>query len=378
MRRMMILVLTMGLVMTLAPSAAVAQETELPVSGPASVALLTPATAPVPAGNAAWIVLNWAATRGDAWNFRLTATATSGATVGYPENTVDHSSLMSNDTLSNGEVDFTALYIDVPASAVGPVDLDLTVSYDTATGPQSSSLRLGVPILGFDGEALAATTDDLGSMDEGATKWVEFWFTGLAPVVGDVQLTVTEPGDFGVVYPQDGSFSSLYYQSQLSSGQSDVARVRLDSTGVAPGSYQIGVRTEYVAGGEVHSIDGAAVLVVTESINRDAGQLVVSNRSDRSSPYVLDGATISGGSVYVFVDTPSEDIATVKFTMDGRFVKTEYAAPYDLFGTYSNGQAAPLETRRNSGDHTVTAEVRFSDGSTQTVSADFTINRGRR
>jgi hypothetical protein len=371
MRRIIVLLLAMALIATLAP-AAVAQESEAP-AGPASVVLLTPATAPVQAGNAAWVLLNWAATGGDAWNFRLNATATSGASVAYPTNTVDHSSLMSNDILSNGEVDFTALHIDVPAAAVGPVDLNLSLSYDTAAGPQSIDVQLDVPIVTFDGDALASTSDDLGAIDRNSTKWVDFWFTGLAPVVGDIHLTVTDPGAFGVVYPQDGTFSSLYYQSQLASGESDVARIRLDATGVEPGTYKIGVRTDYVVGGQMQSIDHSAVVVVGADINRDAGRLVVGDNPNRKDPFVLDAASIRGGKIYVFLDTSSEDIATVEFSMDGRFIKTEYAAPYDLLGTQSNGKAPALDTRGMSGEHTITAEVRFSDGSTETVSATFTV-----
>jgi len=125
------------------------------------------------------------------------------------------------------------------------------------------------------------------------------------------------------------------------------------------------------------AIDGSSTVVVTEAINRDAGRIVASNSRNRANPYLLDGAEISAANLYVFLETSSGDIATVAFRMDGRFVKTEYVAPYDLYGTYSNGQAPPLRTRRYRGEHTITAEVRFSDGSTETVSAEFTIGNGR-
>lgn len=371
MRRTLTLVVAIALVAATTP-AAFAQDIE---TGPATVSLLTPATAPVQSGNAAWVLLNWAATGGDAWNFRLTATAANGATVDYPTNTADHSSLMSNDILSNGEVDFTALYVAVPASAVGPVDLSLNLTYDTADGQQSASAVLDVPIVGFDGDALVSTTDDLGTIDGGATAWVDFWYTALAPVVGDIRLTVTDPGAFGVVYPQDGASSSLYYQSLLASGESDVARIRLDAAGVAPGTYEIGVRTDYVVGGQAQSMDHRAVVSVGAAVDRDAGRLVVANNPNRNNPFVLDGATISRGRIYVFLDADPAAIESVTFSLDGRVVKTETAAPYDLLGTQRSGKAPALNTRRMVGDHTVTAEVRFVDGTTETVSASFTVIR---
>lgn len=386
MRRFFVLLLVMGLLMTQAP-AAFAQEAETgdsgvgdtalvePVAGRTSVALLTPATAPVQTGKQAWIVLNWAATGGDAWDFRLTATGSNGVSVGYPENTVDHSSLMENDRLSNGELDYTALYVTVPASMVGAADLLLTVSYQTAAGSGSQTISIDLPTVGVEGAGLAHTSDDLGTMDQDTTKWVDFWYTGIAPVVGDVQMTVVNAEDFGVTYPQEGTYSSLYYQSQLAGGESDVARVRLDATGVKPGTYVIEVRTQFVAGGETIVIEGKATIVVAEAINRDAGRIVLSENRDRSNPYLLDGAIINVSSIYVFLDTSSSDIANVVFSMDGRRVKTEYASPYDLYGTYSNGQTPPLLTGRIPGDHTITAVVRFSDGTTKTVSAAFTVGR---
>ncbi len=386
MRRFFVLLLVMGLLVAQAPAAfaqeakpgdAVVGDAEVvqPVSGRTSVALLTPATAPVQTGQEAWIVLNWAATGGDAWDFRLTATGTNGVSVDYPENTVDHSSLMENDRLSNGELDYTALFVAVPASMIGQADLILNVTYQTAAGPGSQTILIDLPTVGVDGAGLEHTSDDLGTMDAGTTKWVDFWYTGVAPVVGDVQMTIVNAGDFGVTYPQEGPFSSLYYQSQLAGGESDVARVRLDADGVAPGRYTIEVRTQFVVGGETKVIDGKATIVVAEAINRDAGRIVLSENRDRSNPYLLDGATINAPRIYVFLDTPSSDIANVVFSLDGRRVKTEYAAPYDLYGTYSNGQTPPLRTNRIPGDHTITAEVRFSDGTTKTVSAAFTVGR---
>ncbi|MGH8982660.1 MAG: BACON domain-containing protein, partial [Acidimicrobiia bacterium] len=108
-----------------------------------------------------------------------------------------------------------------------------------------------------------------------------------------------------------------------------------------------------------------------------AYELVVSSSPDRSDAVGLAGETVSG-NVYVFV-APEEGVSEVAFHLDdsdrsGAPVQVERSAPYDFAGTNGDGTAAPFDTASlPDGSHEVTAEVERSDGSSEVVSASFTV-----
>ena len=64
-------------------------------------------------------------------------------------------------------------------------------------------------------------------------------------------------------------------------------------------------------------------------------------------------------------------IRSVAFSFDGRAVRTEAAAAYDLGGTASDGSGQAY--RVGTGSHTVQAVVTRRDGTTATVTAPFTV-----
>ena len=104
----------------------------------------------------------------------------------------------------------------------------------------------------------------------------------------------------------------------------------------------------------------------------DTYTLKWSESADRSSAADLEGAAVST-PLHVFV-TPESDVASVEFSVDGAPVRTERVAPYDLGGTADGGDSQPFATGSlGDGRHTVSAEIRFPSGQTQTTSASFTL-----
>jgi hypothetical protein len=101
-----------------------------------------------------------------------------------------------------------------------------------------------------------------------------------------------------------------------------------------------------------------------------------SSSADRSNPAPLDGAELVG-PVYAFLDIEGA-VAEVRFWIDdpsrtGGPSQVERNAPFDVAGG-SLSDSKPL--RLSDGDHSVTAEVRFDDGSTVVTTASFTVSSG--
>jgi hypothetical protein len=93
--------------------------------------------------------------------------------------------------------------------------------------------------------------------------------------------------------------------------------------------------------------------------------LYVSNSPDRSSAAVLAGPL--DGVVYIF-DSGVQPGESVKYFLDGNYVRTEMRSPYDLMGTNSDTTAAPLDaTTLPDGDHSVSATVVTPDGTTDRI-----------
>ncbi len=104
--------------------------------------------------------------------------------------------------------------------------------------------------------------------------------------------------------------------------------------------------------------------------------LAVSDSPDRTEARPLHGATLRERA-YVFVtpQRPLAPVAQVDFYLDGRPVKTELEAPYDLLGSSDDGATAtPLDTLvLADGDHVIVAEVLFRDGAALRVGARFEV-----
>jgi hypothetical protein len=95
---------------------------------------------------------------------------------------------------------------------------------------------------------------------------------------------------------------------------------------------------------------------------------------DRSAAQPLDGATLPGRETFIFVGpTTAVADASVYMFRNGRLIRVESAAPYDLGGTARNGDARPFTlTGLRRGTHTITVEFRLPGGVTITQRASFT------
>jgi len=97
-----------------------------------------------------------------------------------------------------------------------------------------------------------------------------------------------------------------------------------------------------------------------------------SSEPDRNPSSELDRATVSG-RIYAFVPD-AEDIAEVRFLLDGELRQTDTAAPWDLAGGTS-AAASPLDTRYlTNGTHDILAEATLASGGTVAVQAGFVVN----
>lgn len=210
------------------------------------VVRLTDATAPITGGTSAWVTVNWTAQNGEATNFQVTAKAANGVTVGYPTNTGDHSSLYWDATLSDSEIDYTALYVSVP-SGVSGAEVNLSVSYDWDGRPRTETMAIRVPVVDYDGTPLESLTTDLGEVEADSQNWLELWYTAPGPIVEDVSAVV-DGAQFAVTYPGMADSTGLAGDSILASGEKDVARFRLDTTGAGSGAHTLEVSVTYTVG----------------------------------------------------------------------------------------------------------------------------------
>jgi hypothetical protein len=109
-------------------------------------------------------------------------------------------------------------------------------------------------------------------------------------------------------------------------------------------------------------------------------RLVVSLNPDRSNAVRLDGSTVKG-KIYVFVRN-SNGLDKVDFYLDGSWrteppVRTDTNPPFDFAGTAAEGTALPYDTTKLAdGSHTISAVLRWSNGSTSSRRGNFTVANG--
>ena len=229
----------------------------------AEVSLKTKKTAAIVEGDTAWVALSWTAKEGDATNFRIVAEVrTRGATVSYPENTGDHSSLMDNDTLSNREIDFTALKVSAPYG-VKNVKLRVKASWVSDGERESKTYNVTVPVASFKGEDIAQASKDAGSVSVSEPAWLGVEWTGIAPVLDDVSMTVSGPSGAIVTYPAEGPSTSLHYDNVLEDGETDVARFLVDASALEPGTHSLDVIVTYTKAGRSLKAAGTVSFEVT-------------------------------------------------------------------------------------------------------------------
>jgi len=226
--------------------------------------LKTKKTAAIVAGDSAWVAINWQGKTGEITNFKVTAEAPAGVELTYPENTPGFTGLMNGHVLSEKELDFTALKLAVPYEQTRKFKIKLSVSY-TSDGKQVvDSFDVTVPVALYQADQdLAQVTDSAGSIPSGESDWVEVDFSGLAPMVEGFEMVVSSPSGLTVAYPFAKPSTSLYFNNVLEDKETDYAAFLVDTTGVAPGKYNIGLKVSYNMAGQTKSFDGTLTLTVT-------------------------------------------------------------------------------------------------------------------
>lgn len=230
------------------------------------VELKTGTTATVLAGETAWVVLSWTAEDADATGFRVVATTqVRGVTISYPVNTGDHTSLMDNDTLSEGEIDFTALQISVPHDRGGNIRLNVEASWMEDGEREDDEFSVQVRVARWTGDDIGWSSDDAGSVSVGEPGWLGVAWTGIAPSLTNVQMSVSGPEGIIIGFPEGrgGRFTSLHFDSTLVRGETDVARFHVDASGLEPGTYSLRIELVYNSGPAVRTIEREVTFAVT-------------------------------------------------------------------------------------------------------------------
>lgn len=228
-----------------------------------TVDLKTKRTGAIVEGDTAWIAISWRARYADATDFRIVAkTEAGGVTISYPTNTDTYSSLMDNDTLSADEIDFTSLRVSIPYGT-RRVRLKVTATWVQNGEKRSQDYRVVIPVARFRGDDIAQATKDAGSVSPKDPTWLGVDWTGLAPKLNDVEMTVKAPQGAVITYPGERPFTSLNYDDSLDDGETDVARFLVDATAMTPGSYFFEVEVTYTKGGKKQSVTGEVAFEVT-------------------------------------------------------------------------------------------------------------------
>ncbi len=250
-----------GLALLLLVSAA--QPASAAKGGPAKVDALTAQTGTVFAGDSAWIEIVWEAANGDADDFQVTVrNPEPGWEVRYPANTGSYTSTWADATLSNGEIDFTAIHVTVPYAAKKDVILHLEATFTTDGKSHQQAFQVKVPVATYSGSDLTSAGGD--TIIDGS-GWVQVPFVGNAPRLDEFQMTATPPTGFSITYPGNAGFTSLAHDARLEDGESDYAAFHVDATGVAPGTYTVPLDVTYTKDSTQGSWTGSIMITVPDT-----------------------------------------------------------------------------------------------------------------
>ncbi len=220
-------------------------------------------TAAVVAGDTAWITIDWLARDGDAENFQVVVNKIdSGIGFSYPENTGSYTSLWADDLLSENELDFTAIKLEVPYDARRHLNLQVVASYLADGRPQEKRFEILVPIVTFSGEDLQQVTSDLGTIEPVAGQWVDVQYAGFAPLLEDFAVTVTDSAGLAIVYPAYGTSTSLVHDATLEDNETDLVRFRIDADELSTGAHTLQIEATYTKGGVSGSLPGTITVTI--------------------------------------------------------------------------------------------------------------------
>ena len=112
------------------------------------------------------------------------------------------------------------------------------------------------------------------------------------------------------------------------------------------------------------------------SAQQNSELLRLSKRADRTKSEVVGSYALSE-SVYIFA-TPPKTVKEVRFHLDGKLVRSEQQAPFDLMGGTLR-QAKPFDTTQlDDGTYTLSATFKHKNGRQTRVQNIFTVNNAVR
>lgn len=195
-------------------------------------------------GSSEWVHLSWT-TADTLENVEVRVSKLSkGLSIEYP-NDAEFSSLMTDNTLSSNEIDFTALKVTTDAASRGTKQALIEISWDEDGTRERATGWLRFTNKIYKGDDFAILTEAVTiSLDPNAPEanWVELGYKGLAPTTNDMQITVSGP--MPVYHPQE-KFTSLHHDQTLHAGENDVARVWIDPELASPGTHALTVTIGY-------------------------------------------------------------------------------------------------------------------------------------
>ena len=227
------------------------------------VELLSERAAAVVVGDTVWLAFTWRA-HGDLTDFRVVVRRADEAVVAYPENTATYTAPYQSPHLMDGEIDYTAIRVHVPASMEQrskDVKLQLEASWDDSGRRRSAIHNVKVPIAFYEGADVAQVTDVI-EVAAGEGTWVEVAYAGLAPLIERFSVVIDSSAPVPITYPGYGSDTSLHHDAALEDGETDVVRFFVDAADVKPGEFELTLLASYARGGRPGGIQD----VVTVSV----------------------------------------------------------------------------------------------------------------
>jgi hypothetical protein len=238
------------LAVLLVATAVFAVPTQADAAPKGKIELVTKEAAAVTQGDSAWIAISWRARDMEVTDFRVTATSKGkGVGIAYPENTGDHTSLSIDSALAVGEIDFTALYITAPYDE-RHTTLDLAASWTHDGKQESKKYKVNLPLPRTEGNHVVILSESAGTIGRSGPEWLGIEWTGRLPHVDDVKMTVHDvPTGADVYYPGEplgsSKYTSLYCDSTLVAGETDIARFLVDASALKPEVQKIQVALTY-------------------------------------------------------------------------------------------------------------------------------------
>jgi CxxC motif-containing protein len=181
-------------------------------------------------------------------------------------------------------------------------------------------------------------------------------------VDGDIYVfTGPDTGVSQVVFSLDGAvvMTESLAPYELAGGAA------FDASKLSPGQHKITADIK-LTNGSSKLVSGVFTIPSAGSGNNNLHDIFMSKSSNLSGATALEGAKVDG-NIYVFTG-PDTGVSRVIFSVDGVVTRTESLAPYELMG------GAAFDTSKLSpGKHEITADIQLSDGSSELVSAIFTV-----